>query len=339
MSSSTTDIYVVLLIGLPGAGKSTVAAELRSRLKNSFRMHLIQYDAIQNSIVHDLKNQSDDIDGNFGDGFKKSDLLAWRQSRSLALEKLSEIMNQEGSSTNMSSSRQRNDKNTLIVMDDNFYLRSMRRDVYKVCQKYVETQGLHSKVGFSLIHVDTPFGICMSRNNQRVGKACVPIPILTRMRDIFEYPRDNWETRSLLNISNDDERTVLSDETFLNIIKCTTQSIDTPVAPTIEINNIQVENDRNITRNSKAHSLDRALRIIVGHICKTDQQYAQKANVVKRSILKPNRGDNSGESIQSLEDLLELFCNKFCAASGLNEDIFREQFYFHIEERLENIDI
>ena len=46
-----------------------------------------------------------------------------------------------------------------LILDDLFYLRSMRRDVYKVCRDH--------QVPIAIIHVNTPVSLALQRNRMR----------------------------------------------------------------------------------------------------------------------------------------------------------------------------
>jgi hypothetical protein len=76
----------------------------------------------------------------------------------------------------------------MILLDDNFYYRSMRKQIYKICQKYIypknqnnneeddedcRTAGTnssshpHYSLYYMIVHYDTPFDVCMQRNAER----------------------------------------------------------------------------------------------------------------------------------------------------------------------------
>ena len=130
MSTTTNEppTIVLLLCGLPGAGKSRLVASLPSTAIP------IEYDQVQDDLLLD------------------NSLEAWRTSRHVALEQLSQ---------HLSSSSQ------LIVLDDNFYWRSMRKQVYQTCQQYLIQQQHPSPIIYlGIVWLDTPLDTCLQRNRQ-----------------------------------------------------------------------------------------------------------------------------------------------------------------------------
>ena len=152
---------------------------------------LIDYDEMTIGLANEIRKQESiqsttTVTANNGSSseFKKEELEAWRITRKKALVKLDEELH-------AALSRKRSPSNfetaiikpKIIIMDDNFHLRSMRRDVYKVCQNFIVNNNHHNNehsrssstcvssnsfsIGLVLIHVDIPYEQCIQNNERR----------------------------------------------------------------------------------------------------------------------------------------------------------------------------
>ena len=56
---------------------------------------------------------------------------------------------------------------------------------------------------YKIVYVifDTPFDICLARNNLREGRACVPEQVMKNMYKDFRVPRDDEDTRAIGSIT------------------------------------------------------------------------------------------------------------------------------------------
>ena len=177
---------VLLVCGLPAAGKSTICSKVMSSdlVRTKYNEIIeVNYDRITVDISSKLKRQqADDAveatgtdDGKMaGHHFTDIDLEAWRKTRTYALEHLESLFQRQ----KCDQQNVTRNSNTLINVDDNFFLRSMRREVYKICQRHVTN---HNMIGFSILHVDVPVEVCLKRNKSREGKAQVPDAVIERM--------------------------------------------------------------------------------------------------------------------------------------------------------------
>jgi len=331
---------VVLICGLPGSGKSTLASSMASRLAEQQRGHddssdeqrqlyshvvLIDYDDIANRIavseqlaVDSSVPTADDEASNSNTAFDDTDLLAWRESRKMALTKLEDELTsffEAQSESNISNQS----NNLLVILDDNFHLRSMRRDVYKVCQKVVASSteeknesdaGRNARrIGFSLVLVDTPLEICLQRNATRQGKACVPEGTIRNMAASFERPetdtKDYMKKFELNSIAVDASQKTSTDDVYdaneERICSCLRQSLDNPVVPPqkeVGIDPEVLQKQREQTLSNLIHRADRLLRTMVGAVGRADKTMGRTANEARKCILQRVRDDNvlSGDS-------------------------------------------
>lgn len=303
----------------------------------------IEYDEITNTILQEKKNtnnESSNIDVSLADQEEESTLLvdcleAWRQTRYEALRRfqnelellLAKTSYLCGTHSNNDTAYCNQQSSTLsfpmtyrilIVMDDNFHLRSMRRNVYKICQSILERtnhdcqdnndiQTLQEKpleIGFVTIHVNTPLDKCIDNNEQRIGtKRYVPPRIIQKMYHSMEPPNGekvNFEKASM------DTCALKVDPAFPNSIFY--QHLESllkqhfVVACVVDSNKKDlkaIEQDRLATFKSIMHRIDLMLRSLVASVCRTNKKYGKCANHARKIILTECK-----EASSSLDTLL-----------------------------------
>lgn len=159
---------LLLLVGLPGAGKSSFCALLPTLFVpdtfSEVRVHC--FDEVEQSLAK-------------GDQF---DPDVWRQARARIMAQLAESVQASKSSCDEREvgGHRVTKKPTLFVLDDNFYLRSMRKPYFQLAR----THGLHYKT----IAFDIGPEECKRRNAQREGRARVPDFTIDDMAGSMEWP-------------------------------------------------------------------------------------------------------------------------------------------------------
>lgn len=129
---------IVLLCGLPASGKSTLGTYIAERIP---RTKLIEYDQLSHA---------------------DASIESWRRARRHAVDLLERSIQQFD----------------LIVLDDNFYLRSMRKDITRTLKEHC--------VHFGVIYLQTDLSACLERNRHR--SRSVPEHIVRSMADRMEPP-------------------------------------------------------------------------------------------------------------------------------------------------------
>ena len=344
MSRSTT--LVLLVCGLPGCGKSTFARDLLRQVnfvqegsqtslskKPSVECHHIEYDHLQNRLLDD--SLSDD-NNEVNNGVVDLSLEAWRKSRTAALEELRSLL-QESSSTT---------KYRLILLDDNFHLRSMRKQVFKVCQKQIQSATKPSHVGddvehfvsrtdspdrrsilFATIWIQSTVETCLRRNACRSPTRRVSEDTIHRIKSSCEPPivgSEAWEVH-ILSLSDEDNQLDIVESSLVNQALSFVQSllfedhqaVSACVHPEVEL--ARQERERDITRASYGHQLDQASRKWVGAVAQLHPCDAKLANKIRKSMLReeitpPHLNDHS----QLEKDLPKLLARRLVSESSVD---------------------
>lgn len=299
-------VSVCCLMGLPGCGKSTFAKSLHdvpqkctSMLSSAYgEIYIIEYDAIAKEELIIMRNGDvdDGKDGNLQSTFDRKELDAWRKGRVLALEML------KGSLiTQLTGGGNEPGIPTLIVLDDNFHLRSMRRDIYQTCQEIINMHP-EGKVGFSVIHFNTPLELCLRRNERRSGNDRVPQDVIIRMANIIEAPDESKSSASFerFHVSIDNADCDICDTTdtkgrhFIDEIRrCLEVSLESPIAPKSELSQEQIAQlehqkilEKEETLKCEIQRIDQLLRKLVGAVGRVDKKRSREANEIRRSMLE-----------------------------------------------------
>ncbi|NXO02755.1 PSTK kinase, partial [Rhinopomastus cyanomelas] len=141
------------------------------------------------------------------------------------------------------------------ILDDNFYYRSMRHEVFQLARTYA--------LSFCQLFVDCPVECCLQRN--RLRSHPLPDQTIQLMATKIEMPdlkKNAWEQNSLILKSSD--CTLEDNEQIINLLAA---ALENPVKPTEE-NTEQKEADRAICAASAVHQADQMCRRIISQTMK-----------------------------------------------------------------------
>lgn len=260
-SDSTTTTTVILLGGLPASGKSTLARRLVETL-GSGAIHL-EYDQLEDSLVENR--------------IKEERREAWHEARKVAVSELE---------TRLLQAKSSDDCPFIFLLDDNFHLRGMRKQIHRMLLKY-------KPIKFGIIWMKTPMETCLDRNQHRERK--VPHHVFEKMGLAVELPRAVWEENCLLVDENTPFQSVIS------FVESCSEIVDLPET----IDEEQQEVDRQLTLQSQKHNCDKLLRRWVGTIAKYDKRRAAHANEARRNAMKLLSSDTYTNTDD--DDLMILF--------------------------------
>ncbi|XP_026560707.1 L-seryl-tRNA(Sec) kinase [Pseudonaja textilis] len=134
-----------------------------------------------------------------------------------------------------------------FILDDNFYYRSMRYEVYQLARQY--------SLGFCQLFLDSQVEVCLERNSQR--KEPLPEETIFAMAQKLECPNPKkytWEENSLTLKSAE-----FSFEDNLQVFNLLSSALENPVK-SMEENAEEKEMDRAICASNVLHQADQALR-------------------------------------------------------------------------------
>ena len=171
-------VAVVLLCGLPGAGKTTLAGRLVARLaaETDIAATLLSVDAEEaaaSSAASELPAGAGSDEGSVTlDGWRAAPWHAARERVQAAVRRaVAEDAQQRASCRH---------PRRLLLVDDNHYYASMRRPYYTACRD--------ARAAWGVLWLDAPLSAAAARNVLRGGGARVRDDVMLRMAQRFEPP-------------------------------------------------------------------------------------------------------------------------------------------------------
>lgn len=284
--------HVLLLCGLPGCGKSSLARELKESSTLFDRVVHIEYD----DVAHEIQLQQCTT----CNAFNSDSLGAWRSSRNIALDRLDQELGRHFfQEDNTPASR------LLIIMDDNFHLRSMRKNVYQICQSHA-----NANMYFCILWLDTPLQVCLDRNRQRPQKSRVPDETILKMSlEVPDPVKASWE-QGWVHFTNN-SNTISIEQIMEN-----SQVVHPPPPP---VDPEILEAERRKTRESLLHTYDGYMRGWVSAVAQMHRSDAGPANKARKDILQKLR--NQKDNIASPASVMEWFVGHVCSSSWTSDEI------------------
>ncbi|KAH7476665.1 L-seryl-tRNA(Sec) kinase [Phytophthora ramorum] len=189
MSGSSWDAVLVLVCGLPAAGKTTLVKHLVARGSVSTRLYeRISLDDLYEQVMvggEDCKPTDFDPD-------------KWKACQQEMVARVGKRLKQHEAPPITNDAAQQ----LVVLVDDNFQYRSLRKRFFHLATKL--------NCGFALLYVNVPTEICLERNAARSGGARVPAGVFERMANAFEAPNGHqnlWEANAFeLNDTDDDSK-------------------------------------------------------------------------------------------------------------------------------------
>ena len=312
--STGHNIIVAVVGGLPGSGKSTLVQKLAATLSENAdvfnEVHTIDYDEIQQSLLDSSLKHSLEFSGD-------PSLEAWRKSRSVALDRLGRVL-EDRMADDFQLPMNPRVQNTLIMLDDNFHLRSMRKQVHQICQSVMKSPAEQSSTSiyFVSIWLDTPIETCFIRNSKRPEETRVSNESIQRISDSSETPqggRENWEINNKIldggdNTSLSTNLSLLSDFLHQISIAGSSKAVRPPIS--LEEDQERLERERVATLGNRSHQLDQMSRSWIKAVAKIRPQSAKSANLVRKEMLNEKE-----RLLQCEDDLAKLFVERLLKAS------------------------
>jgi tRNA uridine 5-carbamoylmethylation protein Kti12 len=277
LPSSSETTAVILFGGLPASGKSTMARKIKDYFHDTRRVVHLEYDALEDQIASEQQ--------------EKDDIAAWNEARLTAVQQLEGILKTPPNAA------------LLILMDDNFHLRGMRKKIHRLLLNY-------RPIRFGVIWMETDLDVCLQRNGLRERR--IPHDVLLKMKLNLESPRSNWE-RNWISVSDD-----TAFKSILSFVQDCEEIQDLPDDTTIDPR--QQERDRLKTLENQRHLWDKLLRTWVGQVAKHDKTLARGANAARKEMLV--RIKEPSLEIVTDADLLRSFVESIVASTNVTRDNF-----------------
>lgn len=191
MESQVKNIFIILIGGIPGIGKSFLSNKICEIYKDLCQIKCLNFDRVEN--------------------INKDNYLQYQQMRDDYLLKIKDILDDIENIVN------NNNKSTLVILDDNFFLKSMRKKIYNsLMDKIIE---LNSDSNFKFYYLEIllkplDLNYCLKMNNLREKNSQIPENIIINMNNIFEYKSPHVNNSQILILEIKDEESINN-----NIIK------------------------------------------------------------------------------------------------------------------------
>ncbi|GFH50907.1 hypothetical protein CTEN210_07383 [Chaetoceros tenuissimus] len=294
------EISVLCMCGLPAAGKSSLCKSLLNHFEGEDTFHSLAY-INYDDLTFNLAKEKDSIseESNVDSSpFTYRYLDAWRETRTKALLQMQNelsIEKDESYCHYLEDSNKAKRFKKLIIMDDNFHLRSMRRDVYKICRDYItELENADERnvaIGFTVLHVNSSLDKALQNNEKRLGiKSYIPKETIRKMFETLEPPdgdkahfeRCFVDTSTILDFDSHVLGSSFLQELNSSLIMSIKEYSVQPLPP--EKTSTEIEKERLETLKNTMHQVDLTLRALVGATCKIHRQLGKVANNAKKEI-------------------------------------------------------
>lgn len=349
------EISVLCMCGLPAAGKSTLCKSLLNHFGDENTFHslvYINYDDMTFNLAEEKDSISEETN-TCSSPFTDRYLDAWRETRTKALLQLQNELSIEKDESHIHYLEDLN-KSTrfkkLIIMDDNFHLRSMRRDVYKICRDYITDMKKDAErnvaIGFTTLHVNTSLEKALQNNEKRLGtKSYIPKETIRKMIETLEPPdgdkahfeRCFVDTSTILDFDSHVLGSLFLQQLHSSMIMSIEEYSVQPLPP--EKTAAEIEKERLETLKSTMHQVDLTLRALVGATCKIHRQLGKVANNAKKEIFNEFKQDqimheklnDYGKAfvLERFEQTLQIHCEV--------ENICMEDLHVSLEEAVNRL--
>ncbi|KAL9642728.1 hypothetical protein ABK040_009806 [Willaertia magna] len=276
-------ITLMLLCGLPGVGKSTLSQILKEQLSSTHRTSLFSYDFFE-----DLKYENQNT-------FLPE---IWRETRTEIELKVKELI------ISLKKKSHNDGKPNIIILDDNFYYKSMRQTFVQLCQTY---QIGHIQIILRTIDIN----ICLERNRNRDRK--VEDNVIIEMNSKFEYDNCSSNPNIIFKEFEINYNTKLENvaEEIISLLN------SEKVKPLIDLEKERLllrEESIKINKESFIQNLDQSIRKKIKELMEkqiiTSNNMKQISNI-KKDILKQAKNNNNNLTTLSIEAFINHYLMLF----------------------------
>ena len=241
---------IVLLIGIPGSGKTELCKRFSEKLKGE-----------RSSCIHVCYDNLISLE-------KQKNIIqeqgAWKEERGKIVSAVDSLLSEaeiEKSNDNeffrvLKDDYRRGSGRHTILIDDNNYLQSMRHEYYQLCRKHA--------IGFAQLFISCETETAVKFNVSREAEHQVPESVIRAMAVKLEAPnplKNKWEAFSF-TISN--TPSMKSEDHFEMVEAVIEAAASHPVQEEVpEVSEEDRERDRGVCSASVVHQADKMLRSLV----------------------------------------------------------------------------
>ncbi|KAK1939382.1 L-seryl-tRNA(Sec) kinase [Phytophthora citrophthora] len=175
MAASSCAAVLVLVCGLPAAGKTTLVKQLVATRSDSRLHERISFDDLyEQQVTADEKSVEFDPEN-------------WKMCQQEMLLRVSNRLEKQNDSVRRNESTQ-----LVLFVDDNFQYRSLRKRFFNLATE--------RNCGFGVLYANVPAETCRERNAGRSKREQVPSEVFERMVAAFNPPngrQNSWEVNTL----------------------------------------------------------------------------------------------------------------------------------------------
>lgn len=268
------EICIVLLIGLPGSGKTYFRTFFEDLFKNNFNSSLGRV-GLQSISYDDYLCVHNPMELKYNSKWKveRNNILKNVEELVISIKQTDKNELEDCCSSRLKKSSKDYDK-FVILIDDNMYYKSMRYDYFKLAK-------IHN-TSFAQLHFKISLEEALKCNESR-GRNKLPEEVISRMFSKLEPPdiKNVWELNSV---------TILSYANFKNtnvvkpILDCIKTALDNPI--TNKDDNLYKLKPQQITTSNALHQVDNLLKKLVGDCIKRKTKEKDTANrqIVAKSL-------------------------------------------------------
>ena len=254
MESQVKNIFIILVGGIPGIGKSFLSNKICEIYKDLCQIKYLNFDKVEN--------------------INKDNYLQYQQMRDDYLLKIKSILDDIENIVN-------NNKSLIVILDDNFFLKSMRKKIYNfLMDKIIELNSDNFKFYYlEILLKPLDLNYCLKMNNLREKNSQIPENIIINMNNIFEYNSPHINNSQILILDIKDEETIDS-----NIIKEIFNNKEKYIINNNK-NNLIIKEKIIIEKNDKAKLIDDIEDIIrkeVNLILKSNEENKKKGKEISK---------------------------------------------------------
>ena len=251
METNLKSIFIIIIGGIPAIGKTFLSKQIILELKDEYEIKYLNFDYEEN--------------------INKDNYLQYQQMRNDYLLKAKEIFNEFN---NISK------QNLLIILDDNFFLKSMRKKIFNSFMDKIIELNSNNYLFYYLEIFLKPYDLnyCLKKNSLRDENNKIPDNIIINMNKIFEYNSPYINNNQVLIIDIINEESIndkLIKEIFNNKEKYTIKYHK----------NISLK-EKNITeKNDKAKLIDEIENILrkeINIILKSNEENKKKGKEISK---------------------------------------------------------